>query len=131
MSKSKKNLKKIKHLCYDGVGARGDGKHTVTQFLKIMNKKSKISWKNTGYPISLCAEYKKSFKCTACKKQKRIWKYMRNKSSKNPNYIAKDKYIKKHDTLFNKCTKCSTNTKEICDLNDFIKWSGANIGKCK
>ena len=96
-----------------------------------MNKQSKIRWKKWDAPKNKCAKNKKSFKCIACKKQKKIWKYIRNKSSKNPKYIANDKYMKKHIKLLNKCDKCSEKNKEICDLNDFIEWSGANLGNCE
>ena len=121
----------MSHICYTGIGARKSGEHTKKQFLNIMNKKSKIPWKNKYLTKRVCAEYIQSLKCKSCKKHKRAFRYMLKKSKKYPNYRQSNKHENKNQKLYNKCIKCQTNTKIICDLKDFIKYSGANVGKCK
>lgn len=122
---------KIKHICYSGVGARKNGDHTTKQFLNIMNKKSKIPWKNKYSTKRLCSEYMKSLKCKSCKKRKQIFKYWKRSRKKNSGYSPSIRSQKKEELLLKKCMKCQKNSKIICDLNDFIKYSGALKGKCK
>jgi len=40
-------------------------------------------------------------------------------------------YIKKTHQVYENCEKCRNNTTKKCKLKDYIKYSGAYIGKCK
>lgn len=112
----------IKHICYTGVGARKHPKHSVKQFLKVMKQK------NTS-----CKRWMKKRKCKSCKRSRQISSYIKRQRKKNPNYKMSHKLSKKMNRLMNQCSKCSEkiNKEKPCDLQDFIKWSGADVnGNC-
>jgi hypothetical protein len=98
--------------------------------MKIMNRNSKIPWKNKYLPKTVCAEYMKSLKCKPCKSTRRILRYMIKKSKKNPKYKASEKYLEKFSKIQLKCINCQTKGTKPCNFENFLKYSGAVKGKC-
>ena len=136
ISQSKKTKKGTINyeICYDGIGARKTGVHTKTQFLNIMNKISKIPWKNKYMLKQQCAEFLKKKKCKSCKKYSAYLNYELRKDTKNKNKMQtkrNEKRSKYGENLIMKCLSCQTKTTKKCKLKDFIKFSGASIGPCK
>ena len=127
-----KTKKNNNYICYTGYDAnKKNPTHTQKEFMKIMNRKSKISWKNKYLPARLCAEFIGSKKCNSCKKYRRSIKYKFRKSRKNREYEPSKKQQKKQDKLKKKCDKCKNKKAKPCDFDDFLKYSGATKGKCK
>ena len=132
MKKKTRTKKKPIYICYTGYDEQKKSpNHTQEEFMKIMNRKSKIARKNKYLHKKLCAEYFASKKCKPCLKHKRNLRYRIRKSRKNPKYVTSEKQKKKQDKLFLKCSKCKEKSKKACNLEDFIKYSGAVKGKCK
>ena len=128
--KTKKHMGKMKYICYTGIGAKKKPTHTVKEFLNVMNKESKIPWKKLMSNKRECSMYLKSLKCASCKKSKKLLKYKWKKTKKNKDRKLREKTEKKLWNTFDSCLKCRSKSKEVCDLQDFIKWSGAVPGKC-
>jgi hypothetical protein len=101
----------VEYIYYTGVGAKKDGKHSVDQFLNIMNKKFNIE----------CSEFLPELDYKACDGYKSKTIYMKyNKSKKNT------KKYKKIQKTVNKCKKyIKTAKKRKCNLDEFVKFSGA------
>ena len=75
----------------------------------------------------------KKRKCKSCKRSKQISTYIKRQRKKNPNYKMSKKLSQKWNRLMNQCWKCSEkiNKEKPCDLQEFIKWSGADVnGNC-
>ena len=121
--KSKINNRNTKYVCYTGVGAKKNGTHTEDEFINIMKKNGKIS----------CSKYKKSMKCKPCIKRKKILSKIKQKRKKNKKNKLIDKLMEKEEQLFDNCLDCQENTNQddICNFQDYINWSGADLGKCK
>ncbi len=107
-----------------------DGNHTKKQFLEIMNRSSKISWKKNSGHRYFCEAHLKALKCKSCKQKKNITKYQNRQMRKNPKYEPSKKVFSKQMRIISRCIRCADNNNETCNLKDFIKWSGAIIGKC-
>lgn len=112
------------HICYTGIGSVKSGNHTKKQYLAIMNKQYRRE----------CAAYIKSFKCKSCKKSqdmntrevvKQLNAKLNHKTYKLGNK-TEQKIVKQMDT----CRKCKNNNTKRCNTNNYIKFSGANLGKC-
>jgi transposase len=110
----------VEYIYYTGVDAKKDGKHTVKEFLDIMNKHFNIKCSKYLPEIDYnpCKEYKKMDSESIAynlKHHKSIFK--KNRSNKNE---------KKYKKLFNKCNKYKkTLKKRKCDLDEYIEFSGA------
>jgi hypothetical protein len=110
------------YIYYTGIGARKNGKHTIKQFLDIMNK-------NYGVVCKLRSVARKSLKNPACKKADKIFTYELN----NPNKIKYSKSEKEKKLLkFTKImTKCETHKQKLmkkepgCGLTEYLEYSGA------
>ena len=115
--RSKKNNKS--NICYTGVGAKKKGTHTRDEFMKVMKKNGKLG----------CSKHKRSLKCKPCKERKKIL----YKIKKSKNKLKSKKLMEKEEKLFDDCLDCQEhlNDSDICDFYDYIKWSGAEFGKCK
>lgn len=114
MSTTKKNI-----ICYTGIGARKNGKHTRKQFLNVMKKTS-----------TDCSRVISYSKCKTCKQAtKMMMKYigvMVNKGKK-----GETKQIeKKIDGLKEKCEACIAKHAKPCTYKNYIKYSGAHEGSC-
>jgi predicted solute-binding protein len=108
------------NICYTGIGSVKTGNYTKSQYLKVMNKKFKKE----------CSVYIKSLKCKSCKKsiemtKKQIKAYLKNKTYKMSN--KKKKILL---TQITKCKRCKNNNTKKCNLNNYILFSGAELGKC-
>jgi hypothetical protein len=126
-----------KKIYYTGIGSKKSGFHTEKEFLNIMNRTFKKD----------CIDYCNSIKCKECKQYtKKMKEYSKqlakslkkNKTSKNKGQIMntikivkmikKIKNNKKLNQLKNKCLKCKSKSKRSdCNLNEYIKYSGAEI----
>ncbi len=106
------------YIYYDGIGAKKSGKHTVKEFLNIMNKpenKEDCSrWLiHSGYKP--CVDDMKLFKKQLAKKD----------------YRGIDGYTKKQKKKFTACLKQKFNKKTLksrkykCDLEKYITYVGA------
>jgi len=116
-----KNTKSIKRICYTGIGSRNSGNHTRKQFMSIANKSFKQE----------CSEYKKSSKCKSCRKKRQLIKANKGLPNYKDNSKKEKKYMKKYLMLNDLCLKCENKNTKKCNFKDYIKYSGANIGKCK
>jgi hypothetical protein len=111
----------VEYIYYDGIGAKKSGKHTVNDFLDIMNKTAKVECLDylADLNYSACSEYKKMHKKAPLisfdsKSGKLIYKF----NSKSDN--------KKYKSLSNKCTKYKKTMKnKRCTLDEYIGFSGA------
>ena len=110
----------VEYIYYDGVGAKKTGKHTVKEFLKIMNKNYNIE----------CSEFLPDLDYKPCNEYKEMnRKAMEyNKKHNKPlfQYNRSKKNEKKYKKLLNKCMKYKkTAKKRNCNLDEYIKFSGA------
>lgn len=113
----------VEYIYYTGIGAKKSGKHTVEEFLDIMNKNSNIQCSEFLPELDYkpCREYNKmSKKATAhydSKTNKIIYKVSKSKS-------------KKYKSLSKQCLKYKkTAKKRQCNLDEYIKFSGAEKKK--
>jgi hypothetical protein len=110
----------VEYIYYNGVGAKKSGKHTVNEFLKIMNKNYNIECSEflPDLDYKPCDEYKEMNRKAMeynKKHNKPIFQY--NRSKKNE---------KKYKKLLDKCNKYKkTAKKRYCNLDEYIKFSGA------
>lgn len=118
-NKSKKNIK----ICYTGRGTTKTKKnHTKKEFLKIMNKNFKKS----------CIEFIHSNKCKECiRKKKIIKKHIKYSNSKNKKKYSKKKEKEILEILINPYCDKIKEIKTSCDLDEYLLFSGAVLGKCK
>lgn len=110
-------------ICYTGIGARKSGKHTISQYLKVMDKTSRKD----------CPAYFKSLQCKSCKKNKAMGTKLIKNYFKNKTYkISKKASIRLYEQYL-KCNKCKhkkTKKTKTCDLKKYIHYSGAVPGLC-
>jgi hypothetical protein len=110
----------VKYIYYTGVGAKKSGKHTVDEFLKIMNKNYNIECSEflSELDYKPCYEYKEMNRKAIeynMKHNKPLFDYNRSKTTE-----------KKYKKLLNKCNKYKkTAKKRNCNLDEYIKFSGA------
>ena len=110
----------VKYIYYDGVGAKKSGKHTVNEFLKIMNKKYNIE----------CSEFLPDLDYKPCYKYKEMNRKAIEYNTKHNKpifqYNRSKKNEKKYKKLLDKCNKYKkTAKKRNCNLDEYIKFSGA------
>ena len=113
------------NICYTGVGSLKTGNHTKKQYLEVMNKNYKKK----------CSVYIKSLKCKSCKKSiemnsKEVKKQI-NAQLKNKTYKMSNKKEIKLLKQISKCKRCKNNNTKKCNLNNYIIFSGAELGKCE
>jgi len=111
---------KKEYIYYTGIGAKSGGKHTIKEFLDIMN---------TNFNTACSLEYldKKGYKKNCTKGPELIMK-MVNEQKKNLNYKPTKKMSKKVKSEFKKCgnfLKTRKNNRS-CNLEEYIKFSGAD-----
>jgi hypothetical protein len=97
----------VKYIYYTGIGAKKSGKHTIKEFLDIMNKTANIEC--SDYMAKL--EYKPCG--TSAKMQSTI---VLSKSKKNH---------KRYKKLVNKCQTYKKTKTRKCNLDEYITFSGA------
>ena len=112
------------YVYYTGIKSKKNGKHTITQFLNIMNKHFNIE----------CSEMLSELEYKPCVKYNSM-------TSKNIEYNMKpnkpllesnrsEKHEIKYQQLFNKCNNYKkTAKKRQCGLDKYVNFSGAEIYK--
>ena len=98
---------------YTGVGAKKDGKHSVKEFIAIMNKHFNVE----------CAEYTAKLDYKPCVE----YKAMNKTSTKQPKLLSNKNWSKKYTKQLTKCMAYKPTKKRNCDLNEYIKFSGAEL----
>ena len=109
------------NICYTGIASVKSGNHTQKKYLEVMNKNFKKK----------CSVYIKSLKCKSCKKSIEMTKNQIKAQLKNKTYKMSNKKEKILISQVNKCKRCKNNHTKKCNLNNYILFSGAELGKCK
>ena len=111
------------YIYYTGVGSKKNGKHSVKEFLNIMNKKFNIECSEflTDLHYKPCKESKEIHSKTVAyniKHNKPIFNYNMTKLNTNKS--------KKYKKLLKKCNQYKKTVKQRkCNLDDYINFSGA------
>ena len=113
------------NICYTGVGSVKPGNYTQKQYLEVMNKNYKKE----------CSVYIKSVKCKSCKKSiemniKQVKKQIKAQLQ-NKTYKMSNKTERKILNQLSKCKRCKNNKTKKCNLNNYLLFSGAELGKCE
>ena len=113
-----------KYIYYDGIGAKKSGKHTVKEFLNIMNKpESKEA----------CSRYLLSLGYKPCIKGRKLWDKLYGPRANLKGKTRRERVQRSADALEDKCIKKLSNKKTLksrkykCDLEKFIRFSGADF----
>ena len=85
----------VRSIYYTGIGAKKSGKHSVKEFLDIMNKTFKIQ----------CSEFMAESEYKPCSESKR--------------------FGKTYKKLLKKCNRYKKTSKRKCDVEEYISFSGA------
>lgn len=103
------------YIYYTGIGAKKNGRHSVKEFLKIMNK---------HFNVNACSDFLPELDYKPCHDYKEIkHKAMEYNMKHNKTSKKLEKQFKK---LLNKCNKYKkTAKKRICNLDEYIEYSGA------
>jgi hypothetical protein len=109
------------YIYYTGVGAKKSGKHTITEFVKIMNREFGIACSNN----LIDQQYE------PCVTRKKMDAVIQAKILKDPNYKMSAKTVQKRTLVANKCTNYKTTTRKrrACTTSEYIKFSGAEKRK--
>jgi len=112
----------VEYIYYTGVGSKKNGKHSVEEFLDIMNKQFNIE----------CSEFLQDSDYKPCKESKEIhgktvaYNIKHHKPIFNKNGTLKTNKSKKYKKLLKQCIKYKKNTKKRkCNLEEYINFSGA------
>lgn len=109
----------VEYIYYTGFGAKKSGKHTVKEFLKIMNENFKIE----------CSEFLPNSNNPCVEVKKMVRKEMKYNMKHNKpliGYTRTKKNEKKYKNLLNRCVKYRKTAKiRKCNLDEYIKFSGA------
>ncbi len=116
-----------KKVCYMGYYSTKPRTYTRKNYLALMNKDHKKE----------CAVHKKSLKCNSCKKSKEMFtkETMKHFKKQLKDKTYKVKWSKKTEEKLvkqmNKCKTCKNKNLKKCNFNDYILFSGAELGKCQ
>jgi hypothetical protein len=113
----------VKYIYYTGVGSKKNGKHSVEEFLDIMNKQFNIE----------CSEFLPDLDFKPCRQYKEMdsktmaYNIKHDKPLLNKNGTKlKTNSSKKYKKLLKQCIKYKKNTtKRKCNLEEYINFSGA------
>jgi hypothetical protein len=113
----------VQYIYYTGIGSNQNGKHSVDEFLDIMNKNFNIK----------CSEYLSDVEYKPCREYKEIDRKMlmynikHNKPVFNKNTTnLKTNKSKKYKKLLNQCMKYKkTQKNRECNLEEYINYVGA------
>ena len=102
---------------YTGYKGKKNGKHTEKEFMDVMNKHYKEQ----------CESYNGDGekRCKPCKQSRKLITSEVRKQIKRKTYKRSKKTEKKIVTLRKKCDRCKKTRKKKCNLNDYIRFSGA------
>jgi hypothetical protein len=108
------------YIYYTGVGAKKNGKHTVKEFIDIMNKNFNIEC--SEYLPEL--DYKPCFEYKEMNRKAIAYNLKHNKPLLDFNRSKKNE--KKYQKLLNNCKQYKkTAKKRKCNLEEYVKFSGA------
>ena len=112
-------------ICLPGLEVVETGNYTKKEYLEAMNKHFK----------KRCSVYIKSLQCKSCKKykemnHKEIYKQL-NKLKKNKTYKMTKNTEKKLVKQWNKCNRCENKNTKKCNFENYLLYSGAELGKCQ
>jgi len=107
---------------YTGIGANKNGKHTIDEFLNIMNKQFDVDCSKDAFKRETYKKYKPCLQSSVMFRKARKYNTRRNKPEFDDNI-----YKKKGDKLDKKCRDYSENgkLKRKCNLNEYLLFSGA------
>jgi hypothetical protein len=108
-------------ICYTGFNSVKSGNHTKKKYLEIMDRNFKKE----------CSVYMKSLKCKSCKKSIEMNTKEGRKQLKNKSYKMSKKTEDRLVKQISICKRCKNNKTKKCNLNNYILFSGAEIGKCE
>jgi len=97
----------VEYIYYTGIGAKKSGKHTIKEFLDIMNKTANIQ----------CSDYMSQLEYKPCATSKKMESSMFLSNSK--------KNKKRYKKLVNKCQTYKKTKTRKCNLDEYITFSGA------
>lgn len=102
----------VEYIYYTGIGSKKNGKHTIKQFLDIMNKNFNIE----------CSEFLLNLDYKPCSKYKELTR----KTMESHDIKLNANTSKKIKELIKKCIEYKKKTKtRKCNLEEYIKFSGA------
>lgn len=112
----------VEYIYYTGIGAKKSGKHTVEEFLDIMNENFNIE----------CSEFLSDLDYKPCREYNEMHKnaeaYYDTINNKLTYKVNSNN--KKYKKLSKKCMKYKkTQKKRNCNLEEYIKFSGAEKRK--
>jgi hypothetical protein len=102
------------YIMYDGIGSKKNGKHTVKEFLKIMNKRYDIYCSNflPDLEYKPCSQYKEL--------NVKILEY--NNKHRKIGFNRSKKAEKKYNNLVKKCQKFKKTFKNCkCNLDEYLE----------
>ena len=114
-------MNKNNNVCYTGFNSVKTGNYTKKKYLESMNKNFKKE----------CSVYMKSLKCKSCKKSIEMNTKEGRKQLKNKSYKMSKKTEDRLVKQISICKRCKNNKTKKCNLNNYILFSGAEIGKCE
>lgn len=107
------------YIYYTGIGAKKSGKHTVAEFLAIMNKEFGMD----------CKSYLVNKESKTCKEFNKYANKIYTAKAKNNKYKLSRKQSRKFVKLSKACNKeqsdKSLNKHRECNLEEYIEYSGA------
>ena len=111
----------VEYVYYDGIGSKESGKHTVKEFVDIMNKEFNVG----------CSEFLTDLDFKPCRQSKEMQASMLAYKYNLKPLFKKDvtklkRNSKKCKKLLKQCIKYKKNTKKRkCNLEEYINYSGA------
>lgn len=107
------------YIYYSGIGAKKSGKHTIAEFLAIMNKEFSIA----------CKSYLVNKESKTCKEFNKYLNKILTAKAKNSKYKLSRKQSRKFAKLSKACSKDqsdeSLDKHRECNLEEYIEYSGA------
>ena len=112
------------NICYTGNGSLKSGNHTKKQYLDVMDKLYREK----------CAIHNKSLKCKSCQTSskmntKEVKKQIKAQQN-NKTYKMSKKIENQLLKQMEKCKRCKTKNTKKCNFNNYLRFSGAELGKC-
>jgi hypothetical protein len=113
-----------KYIYYDGIGAKKSGKHTVKEFVKLMN---------TPENKEGCSRYLIGLGYKPCIKSRKLFKKLYGSTANLKGKARRERLQKSADALTKKCVHKMFNKKTLksrkykCDFEKFITYTGANF----
>ena len=113
-----------KYIYYDGIGAKKSGKHTVKEFVKLMN---------TPENKEDCSRYLLSLGYKPCIKSRKLFKELYGPGANLKGKGRRERLQRSADALTKKCVFKLLNKKTLkrrkykCDFEKFITYTGANF----